>query len=354
MPLVVAVFAPEKRRETTEAQTDEEKVTFVVCLRDCFEEGGESVKGVLLMIVGVVLGAFGAGLFVKTLPPEEGSMQEQLDQLEFDYDALQRRYAAVSGDIERRKDGTGDRMRSVMGKILAGETVDPNEIAHAMKPLMRDISPLMSRISEIEAQDWADSKAGAFLRKYNLPKGKKAAVQAAFERAKIEDAERVRSVLQDERSTFTEIAKAMDNRQLELTDLSSELGNVLSGEQLKEYQDDLKARRVDYVQDDANRYLSRLDDIVGLTPTQHEDAFYLMVRSSPDYRAEMDVGGLTGERRPLNHRDRNNQLQRILTPEQEAQWQRTQMERFEKAEREFGRVGMSVPDGWDLLDNGGL
>ena len=313
-----------------------------------------NLKGGLLLGVGLLVGGALGALYTKSLPPEEDSPEAKIEQLQFEVAKYERQMAAIGVDLERRKDTSKDRMRSIMEQIKNGEEVSLDDVADSMKPFLRDMRPLMMRMHEVTAQDWADAKVGEFSRKYDLSQAEKDGLKRVLEDQRIRHAERIQDIYEDDSSSFVEIARASDDRYTRLEDLSAELKPYLSATELADYQADIAEKRADYVQEDADRYLNRFDEIVELTPEQHEEAFAIMVRSSPDYRTGMDVEGLDPNAGRMEVRARNEALSGILDQDQRRVWEERRRERRADAAEDLMRLGIALPNDWDLLDQGGL
>ena len=102
---------------------------------------------------------------------------------------------------------------------------------------------------------------------------------------------------------------------------------------------------------EANRKLHRLHEVVDLDVSQQDAAFLLFARGSKDYESGMEVDGMRGAQSGLALEQRDAEVQALLNPNQQADYERYQKEQQNEANEELGELGLRLPSDWDLFED---
>src|SRR5262245_16880500 len=117
-----------------------------------------SVRAMVPLVIGLIVGGVGATLFRESMPGGEGSPEERANKLEAELKQATSRIAALeapkpgehaSGSRASSKDRRrtlADGARQIAEDIREGRPVSPDDIFRASQPLMRDLAPLFDRI----------------------------------------------------------------------------------------------------------------------------------------------------------------------------------------------------------------
>ena len=97
--------------------------------------------------------------------------------------------------------------------------------------------------------------------------------------------------------------------------------------------------------------VQRLDTIVGLDDTQRDQVFGIMARGSRDYDPGMKLEGIGGDIGNTPAGDRQQAMLSVLRPEQLEAYEAERQRRRDEAAKELGEIGLSLPPGWDMLDD---
>ena len=182
-----------------------------------------------------------------------------------------------------------DAARMIAEDVKAGRPVDLDDFFHAMKPMFRDLSPIFDRMRLKEQKDYFDRKAGEFARKYELDEGQQAQLEEWMEGKAEENAARFNEIFTSETSTFADMIMA-GRHEHAMDGFDSFMEGILEGEELETFKDDRMMERVERVQSEADRNVTRLDKIVGLDEAQKDQVFALMARGSEDFVEGMMLG----------------------------------------------------------------
>ena len=144
--------------------------------------------------------------------------------------------------------------------------------------------------------------------------------------------------------------RASDNHWGEGEGAESLMEGFLEGEERESFRAENLAKRARVVQQEADRNLQRLDDMVELDDAQHEQLFGVLVRGAEGYRPGLGPAGQEGEERALNRQERDAAIRAVLRPEQVRELDEARAARREVAESQMGRVGLVLPRDWDLLE----
>ena len=104
------------------------------------------------------------------------------------------------------------------------------------------------------------------------------------------------------------------------------------------------------MQNEADRKLKVLDDIVSLDDAQHQQLFGVMVRGSEDYRPEVKPEGFTGQATPLDRTARDSAIEAVLRPAQKQALDKHRDERVQKVTEQWEKYQLSPPKKFDALE----
>ncbi|CAN5288212.1 hypothetical protein BH23VER1_BH23VER1_26470 [soil metagenome] len=317
------------------------------------------MKNILLLVAGLGLGIVGAILFQQSLPPEEGSLAEDVERSQIALAKAETRIAELEaqtglGKGERTRRTVADGTRAIAEDIRAGRRVDLDDVFATFKPVLRDLDPLFDRIRVRDQKRRFDSLAGEISRKYDLDPGQEAALLLWFDQKAEENAARYSAVVNDEASGMEDFIRASrdENRDDGLDEF---MDGILSGEAREQFREDRMLERVGRVQQEADRKMHRLDTIVGLDESQKDEVFVLMARGSPDFDPNMRLDGIGSDTAPLGAgADRDAAVLEVLRPDQRQVFEQHQADQRAKAEADLSDLGLSLPDDWDLFDRDGF
>ncbi|MGI9242803.1 MAG: hypothetical protein ACR2RV_18545 [Verrucomicrobiales bacterium] len=305
------------------------------------------------LAIGLIIGVVGAILFSKSLPPQEGSVDERLEVSEHELQKAKMQIAALraEGKTGRPSRTTRDGLRTLAEDVRAGRPVDLDDVFKAAKPWMRDMAPLFDRIRVRDQKQYFDTIAGEWTRKYDLDRKQQRALETWLDGKAEENAKAFSDVVESESTGFEDMVRATREFERQLGGLDSFMGKMLEGEMLEQYQDDRLLERVDRVQREADRKVQRLDHIVELDEGQKDEVFALMARSSNDFDPSMQFEGLEEDSGPLPPgQQRSEAVMGVLRPQQVEAYETHRREQIEEAQRDLGEIGLRLPPDWDLFD----
>ena len=304
------------------------------------------------LVIGLVVGVVGAVLFRQSMPPEEGSVEAQLEEAEqvlrvtmMELARYEQRYGSSNPRTVR------DGMRTIAEDLREGRDVSPDDVLWTMKPWLRDMAPLFDRMRMIEQEERFDSLAGHYAREYNLSEQGQAELKEWFRQREVENAKAFNDVINSDTSGFVDFVRVTEMTEDSERGLDEFMESQLQGEDLAAFKAERLQERVDSVQDEANRRLHRIDEAVDLDENQLDDMFAVMARGSSSYRPGMDFDGMGSDTSRLEGRARDTAIRQVLRPDQLQQYEQLQAERRMKAEKEMRRMGMTLPRDWELLDD---
>lgn len=306
------------------------------------------LKQVVGLVLGLVVGAFGGFLFSNSLPPEVGSVEEELEILR--NSNAQNERMLRSYQRNSRRDTTPDELRRLAKDARDGKDISPDDLFATMKPWMRQMSPIFERMREVNEEDWADVRTSEWARQYDLSASQRAQLKEWFRAQGAERAKALADVIESKNSGFVDLIRATEYDWKDARGADNLMEGFLKGDQLEEFKSGRLAERAESVQHEADRSLSRLDGIVELDSKQHEQLFGVLSRGAEDYQPGLNVDGLAGENSALDRRQRNAEIRAALRPDQIKKLDEYQRNRRAEAEKEMQRMMMTLPKDWDLLD----
>jgi len=303
-----------------------------------------SLRTLVPLAIGLAVGGIGVKLFSESLTGPEGSPEARAAKLEVELKRAENRLAALEGKTGRRSGKTvGDGLR-------AGRPVTPEDVFRATKPLMRDLAPIFDRMRVKEQSRRIDTMTGELARKYDLSEAQQESLKAWFGQKSEEQAKAWSDLVGREGTTMEDLAKAArDVRPDE--GLDEFMATTLSGDKLAAFKTERMAERAERVQEDADRRVQHLDGVVGLDDAQRERAFGIMARHSRDYDPAMRLEGTAGDIPETLGSSRQDAVLSVLRPEQREAYEAERQRRRDEAAKELGEIGLSLPPGWDLLDD---
>lgn len=313
-----------------------------------------SLRTVVPLAIGLAVGGIGVKLFSESLTGPEGSPEARAAKLEVELKRAENRLAALEGKAGRRSGRTmGDGLREIGEDLRAGRPVTPDDILRATQPLMRDLAPIFDRIRVKEQSRRIESMTGELARKYDLDDSQQEALKAFFQQRAEEQAKAWSDLVGQEGTTLEDLARAA--REVRPDEgLDEFMPGLLGGEKLAQFKAERMTERAGRVQQEADRKVQRLDGIVGLDDAQRDQVFGIMARGSRDYDPAMKLEGAGGEIGSTPSGDRQQAMLSVLRPEQREAYQAERQRRRDQAVKELGEIGLSLPPGWDMLDEEGF
>ena len=315
----------------------------------------QTLRSVVPLIIGLVVGGVGVSLFTDSLTGDKGSPEERVAKLEVELKESQNRVVALeaSGGTDRFGDtrrSLADGARSLTDKLRSGQPVSPDDIFRATKPFMRDLAPLFDRIRLRDQRKRIDSMTGELARKYDLSEQQQTALKVWFDGKAQEEAKRWTDLLgRDDTGLEQMMRAARDVRPDEGLDKFME--GVLSGEKLTSFKTERMTERAERLQRDTDMKVPRLDSLVKLDDVQRDKVFADMARNSRDYDPSMALEGTTGELAATPVGNKHAAMLAILTPDQRTTYDGERQRRREEAEKDMQAIGMTLPPNWEMLDD---
>ena len=316
------------------------------------------MRPLLGLVIGLLVGAIGAVLFVQSLPPKKGSIEERAERAEFELQKMKTEWAALEAksDPNRQKIRSRNAAESIAHQLRSGRKVSIDDVyVSTMKPWMRNIGPLFDRGRVVSQKKRFDRLTGELTRKYDLDDRQQEKLRRWLDRKAEENGHAISSVLENPSSGFVDFAKAMDEHESSYKSregLDEFMAETLDADTLTSYQIDRMTERVNRVQNEAEGKVQRLDSIVDLDEDQKDEIFALMARSSEAFDPSMQFEGLEADTTNLDSgAGRDAAIRAVLRPDQRAQLEERRQERLEDARREFEEIGLLPPKGWERLES---
>lgn len=317
----------------------------------------QSIRSMIPLVIGLLVGGVGVTLFQQSMPGAEGSATERANKLEGELKSAQNRIAALeAADPQgRRRPGRtfADGARRIAEDIREGKPVNPDDIFRASQPLMRDLSPLLDRMRIRQQKQLIDSKVGELARKYDLTPAQQESLKQWFDQKAEDDSKRYNDLVLQDGTRLQDLMKAsMESRPDE--GLDAFMAKTLSGEKLATFQTERMTERANQVQQEADRRVQRLDNIVTLDDTQRDQVFGIMARNSKHYDPAMALEGGVGDIGNVSGTNPREAMLSVLRPDQRAAYETEQQHRREEAQKDLEAIGLTLPPDWEMLDDGGF
>ena len=313
----------------------------------------QSLRPMILLVVGLALGGIGVTLFHDSMPAAAGSPEERTQRLENDLKRAKLRIAALEESVpESRRRPTqtvSDRLRDLGQNIRDGRPVSPDDIFRASQPLLRDLAPLFDRMRVRNGQRTIDSRVGEMARKYNLNAAQQESLKQWFRQKAEDDAKAWTALVTQEGTRIEDLMRASrDARPDEGLDRFME--NMLSGKDLANFKAERINEKAQRVQQFADMKVERLNNIVGLDAEQTDKVFGIMARSSKDYDPALRIEGAGGQALS-SAGDSQEAMLAVLRPDQKAAYEAEQQRRRDEASKDLEAIGLKLPADWDPLDD---
>jgi hypothetical protein len=306
--------------------------------------------------IGFIIGAIGAILFSQSMPPKEGSAEEQVGKLEVELKRANNRVSLLEQTGRNGKNlnrTLKDNVRNITEDIRDGRSVTPDDIFRASQPLIRDLAPLLDRVRARQVQRQSDTKAGEIARKYSLTDAQLESLKILLAQNADAEAKRFTSMLSQEGTKLEDFAKATNNINIE-DGLEQFMQNNLQGDQFVKFKADQVLEKVQKVQEEADMKVTRLDSIVKLDDSQHSEIFAVMARGARDFDPSMQIEGMSESKNSLSTgKSKQDAIFDILTPIQREAYENHRNEKRSEAQKDMEAIGLRLPDDWnssDLLD----
>lgn len=310
-----------------------------------------SMRQIAGVVLGLGFGIAGTFLFIRSLPPDEGSAEDRAEAAELELTRARTRVkeleAVAGGDGRQRT--LADGAREIAEDMKAGRLVDVDDVFRTTKPWMRHFAPIFDRIRVRDQKRLFDTLAGEYTRKYGLTDRQQEALGNWFDETAERNGDRFSEVMESESSGLEDMIRASRD-QSRADGLDAFMEQLLRGDALARYRDDRMLERVENVQAEADRKVQRLDAVVDLDESQKDDVFALMARGSVDFDPSMRIEGLGAEEVPLAGQSRDEAVLAVLRPEQVDAYTEHRRRRMEAAEEELKQLGLRLPRDWDVFD----
>jgi hypothetical protein len=312
------------------------------------------MRTALPLVLGLVIGSIGAVLFQRSFPPDPGTSEARVAELESQLKSATIRLAALEATAPRKptnvnalKAGT----RNILEDFREGRLVDVNEVFRTFQPVFRDLAPLFDRIRRKELRESHERIHDHLTRKYHLDASQQAALKKWQEAQADSEAKIFRALATSETLTFEDMVKATKAPRRD-TGLDRMMEGMLTGDELAAYKADRMVERIQNVQNEAEQKVSRLHGEVELDEKQQDQIFSIMAKSSPDFDPAMRFEGLGDDTAALTPgQSRHDAILAVLRPEQRQQYEERRAERRREAERELNEIGLKLPDNWDIFED---
>ena len=321
-----------------------------------------SIRALVPLVIGLVVGGVGATLFRESMPGGEGSPEERANKLEVELKEANNRIAAleatnsqpkgplgrIAGSKDRRRT-LADGARQIAEDIREGRPVSPDDIFRASQPLMRDLAPLFDRIRVKAQQQEIERMTGELARKYKLSPQGEEALKQWFEERSNKAAEQWSQMIARDGTRLEDVIRASQNVRFD-EGLDDFMPTILSGDSLAAFQADRIKERAQRVEREADTKVQRLDAIVGLSEAQKDQVFGIMARSSPDYDSSITLNGALGPIGATPGGDPHEAMLTVLTPDQRVRYDAERQRRRTQAAKDMAAVGLTLPPNWEFLD----
>lgn len=309
----------------------------------------DSLRPILPLTIGLLVGAAGVKLFSESLTGEINSPERRIAELEVKLRHAVNRaneYAATGGRRTGRT--TRDRLRELVEDFRGGRPVSPDDLFRATQPFLRDIAPLFERIRLRQQEQETTLRVGQYTREYNLNPAQQAALKSFFQQNATEKDLQFENLLLQDGTRIQEVMKFTSDSRSD-DGLDAFMAATLRGDMLVRFQSGRMAERARNVQQEADAKVERLHNIVTLDNAQRDTVFAIAARNSKDYDPAMAIeGGTTTDPAP----DRDQSILSVLRPDQQRAFSAERERRREDTRKEMEAYGLMLPPDWDVLDPG--
>ncbi len=308
------------------------------------------MRNFLILFLGLAIGAAAAVLIRDSIPPASGTAEDRILSLERELSDTRQRLAKIDPSQARQRDDTGNAInmgiRNAFADLKAGRPVDVNNLFNAVKPLLRDLSPIFDNIRRKNERLQMEHMAGEFARKYDLSPNQQAALQVWLRERSEKNAEAFKALVLAERTSLDDMIKVSKSQRRE-DGIDGFMEEQLKGEKLATYRRDRLTERAERVTSEADSKVQRLHGIVELDETQQDQVFSITARSSPEFDPQMQIEGVSAEAGAGT--DRDAAIMNVLRPDQQQKYEQWRAERRARTEQEFTDIGLKMPESYDAL-----
>jgi len=308
------------------------------------------LKKSLGLVLGLVVGCAGGYLFSKSQRPAPGSIQDRLELAEQEAAKSSREARALKAYVERAEGSGSSKFRQLARDLKDGKEVSFDDILGSAKPWMRQVAPVMERVRKVNEAKWVDARVSEWARNYTLTVGQRNELREHFKKRSEENAERITEVINSDQSGFVEFVQATENDWRDFEETNDLMEGFLKGEELEQFKEERLAKRVEAVQEEADRKLGRLDEIVTLSDEQQAELFRVMARGSEDYLPEVNPQDYRGATSPLDRMARDAAINSALTPVQRKSLDEYRENQLREVAEQWGRYQLAPPKDFDLLE----
>jgi len=308
------------------------------------------LKKSLGLVLGLVVGCAGGYLFSKSQRPAPGSIQDRLELAEQEAAKSRREARALKAYVERAEGSGSSKFRRLARDLKDGKEVSFDDILGSAKPWMRQVAPVMERVRKVNEAKWVDARVSEWTRNYTLTVAQRNELRGHFKKRSKENAERITEVINSDQSGFVEFVQATENDWRDFEETNDLMEGFLKGEELEQFKEERLAKRVEAVQEEADRKLGRLDEIVTLSDEQQAELFRVMARGSEDYRPEVNPQDYRGATAPLDREARDAAITGALTPDQREALNEHRENQLRKVAEQWELYQLAPPKDFDLLE----
>jgi len=308
------------------------------------------LKKSLGLVLGLVVGCAGGYLFSKSQRPAPGSIQDRLELAEQEAAKSSREARALKAYVERAEGSGSSKFRQLARDLKDGKEVSFDDILGSAKPWMRQVAPVMERVRKVNEAKWVDARVSEWARNYNLTVAQRNELRGHFKKRSKENAERITEVINSDQSGFVEFVQATENDWRDFEETNDLMEGFLKGEELEQFKQERLAKRVEAVQEEADRKLGRLDEIVTLSDEQQAELFRVMARGSEDYLPEVNPQDYRGATAPLDRVARDAAINGALTPDQREALNEHRENQLRKVAEQWELYQLAPPKDFDLLE----
>jgi hypothetical protein len=252
--------------------------------------------------------------------------------------------------VERAEGSGSSKFRQLARDLKDGKEVSFDDILGSAKPWMRQVAPVMERVRKVNEAKWVDARVSEWARNYTLTVGQRNELREHFKKRSEENAERITEVINSDQSGFVEFVQATENDWRDFEETNDLMEGFLKGEELEQFKEERLAKRVEAVQEEADRKLGRLDEIVTLSDEQQAELFRVMARGSEDYLPEVNPQDYRGATSPLDRMARDAAINSALTPVQRKSLDEYRENQLREVAEQWDRYQLAPPKDFDLLE----
>jgi hypothetical protein len=311
------------------------------------------IRNALLLLLGLTIGVAASFLIRGSMLPADGTPEAQILSLETELRDTRLRLAKIDPNQARQREDINGALsagaRAALDDLKAGRPVDMNNIYQALKPIMRDLSPIFDKMRRRDERRHFEHLAGEMQRKYKLSAPQQEALKVWLKDRADRNADEFKKVAFDPNTRFEDLAKAgRGNRPSD--GLDGFMETQLQSPMLETFRRDRLTERANRVQNEADGKVERLHQTVNLDEAQKDQVFSIMARSSQDFDPTMQLEGVSADTPVVGRDGRDEAIRQVLRPDQQTSYDNWKIERRTKAEIEANEMGFQLPANWDSLN----